>query len=36
MSAFHIFFASLIGWFDTADGFARHAQFRPDTPGLGR
>jgi len=34
--AFHIFFASHIGWFDTADEFARHAEFRPDTRGLGR
>ena len=31
---FHIFYASRIGWFDTADDLPRHARFRPDTRGL--
>ena len=31
---FHIFFASRIGWFDTADDLPRHDKFRPDTRGL--
>ena len=31
---FHIFHASRIGWFETADTLPRHAQFRPDTRGL--
>jgi hypothetical protein len=34
MPSFHIFFESRIGWFDTADDFDRHAQFRPGTRGL--
>jgi hypothetical protein len=32
--AFHIFRASKIGWFETADALPRHARFRPDTRGL--
>jgi hypothetical protein len=32
--AFHIFFASRVGWFDTADDSPRHDAFRPDTRGL--
>lgn len=32
--AFHIFRASRIGWFETADDLPRHARFRPDTRGL--
>ncbi|HEV2747812.1 MAG TPA: GFA family protein [Allosphingosinicella sp.] len=31
---FHIFWASRIGWFDTADRLPRHERFRPDTRGL--
>lgn len=31
---FHLFFASRIGWFDTADTHPRHDAFRPDTRGL--
>ena len=31
---FHIFRASKIGWFETADALPRHARFRPDTRGL--
>jgi hypothetical protein len=31
---FHIFYASKIGWFETADDLPRHARFRPDTRGL--
>jgi len=31
---FHIFHASRIGWFETADALPRHARFRPDTRGL--
>jgi hypothetical protein len=33
--AFHIWEASRIGWFDTADRLPRHARWRPDTVGLG-
>jgi hypothetical protein len=32
--AFHIFHASRIAWFDTADDLPRFARFRPDTRGL--
>jgi hypothetical protein len=32
--AFHIFFGSRIGWFDTADRDPRYFGFRPDTRGL--
>lgn len=32
---FHIWHASRIGWFETADALPRHARFRPDTRGLG-
>ena len=31
---FHIFYASRISWFETADDLPRHARFRPDTRGL--
>jgi len=31
---FHIFRASRIGWFETADDLPRHDRFRPDTRGL--
>jgi hypothetical protein len=31
---FHIFRASKIGWFETADDLPRHNRFRPDTRGL--
>ena len=31
---FHIFHASRIAWFDTADDLPRHEKFRPDTRGL--
>ena len=31
---FHIFRASRIGWFETADSLPRHDRFRPDTRGL--
>lgn len=31
---FHIFHASRIGWFDTADDLPRHDKFRPATRGL--
>ena len=31
---FHIFNASRIGWFETADTLPRHARFRPETRGL--
>jgi hypothetical protein len=31
---FHIFRASKIAWFETADDLPRHARFRPDTRGL--
>ena len=31
---YHIFVASRIGWFDTADDLPRHDKFRPDTRGL--
>lgn len=31
---FHIFHASRIGWFDTADDLPRHDRFRSDTRGL--
>ena len=31
---FHIFHASRVAWFDTADDLPRHARFRPDTRGL--
>ena len=31
---FHIFYASRIGWFETADDLPRHDRFRPDTRGL--
>ena len=32
--AFHIFHASRIAWFETADELPRHHRFRPDTRGL--
>jgi hypothetical protein len=31
---FHIFRASRIAWFETADELPRHDRFRPDTRGL--
>jgi hypothetical protein len=31
---FHIFRASRIAWFETADDLPRHERFRPDTRGL--
>jgi hypothetical protein len=31
---FHIFRASRIAWFETADGLPRHDRFRPETRGL--
>jgi len=31
---FHIFYASRIAWFETADDLPRHARFRPETRGL--
>ena len=31
---FHIFTASRIAWFETADALPRHEKFRPDTRGL--
>lgn len=31
---FHIFRASKVAWFDTADNLPRHDRFRPDTRGL--
>jgi hypothetical protein len=31
---FHIFHASKVGWFETADTLPRHDRFRPDTRGL--
>jgi hypothetical protein len=31
---FHIFRASKVAWFETADELPRHARFRPDTRGL--
>jgi hypothetical protein len=31
---FHIFHASRIAWFETADDLPRHDRFRPDTRGL--
>ena len=31
---FHIFHASRIAWFETADTLPRHDRFRPDTQGL--
>jgi hypothetical protein len=31
---FHIFRASKIAWFETADDLPRHGHFRPDTRGL--
>lgn len=31
---FHIFHASRIAWFETADALPRHDRFRPDTRGL--
>jgi hypothetical protein len=31
---FHIFYASKIAWFETADELPRHARFRSDTRGL--
>ena len=31
---FHIFRASRIAWFETADDLPRHEKFRPDTRGL--
>ena len=31
---FHIFHASRIAWFETADHLPRHERFRPDTRGL--
>jgi hypothetical protein len=32
---FHIFRASRVAWFETADDLPRHDRFRPDTRGLG-
>jgi hypothetical protein len=32
--AFHIFYASRIGWADAGDDLPRHEGFRPDTRGL--
>jgi hypothetical protein len=32
--AFHIFRASKVAWFETADDLPRHDRFRPDTRGL--
>jgi hypothetical protein len=32
--AFHIFHASRIAWFETADDLPRHDRFRPETRGL--
>jgi len=32
--AFHIFRASKVGWFETADDLPRHDRFRPGTRGL--
>ncbi|PWG01293.1 GFA family protein [Sphingosinicella humi] len=32
---FHIFYASKVAWFETADELPRHAEFRRDTRGLG-
>ena len=31
---FHIFTASKVSWFETADHFPRHERYRPDTRGL--
>ena len=31
---FHIFHASKVAWFETADELPRHDRFRPDTRGL--
>lgn len=31
---FHIFYASRVAWFETADELPRHDRFRPDTRGL--
>jgi hypothetical protein len=31
---FHIFHASKVAWFETADDLPRHDRFRPDTRGL--
>ena len=31
---FHIFHASKVAWFETADSLPRHEKFRPDTRGL--
>ena len=31
---FHIFHASKVGWFESADTLPRHDRFRPDTRGL--
>ena len=31
---FHIFYASKVSWFETADALPRHAKFRPETRGL--
>ena len=31
---FHIFHASKVAWFETADNLPRHDRFRPDTRGL--
>jgi hypothetical protein len=33
---FHIFRASKVDWFETADRLPRHDRFRPGTPGLDR
>jgi hypothetical protein len=32
--AFHIFYASKVAWFETADDLPRHDRFRPGTRGL--
>lgn len=32
--SFHIWIGSKIGWFDTSDGFSRHAGFRSHTRGM--
>ena len=31
---YHIFYASKVAWFETADALPRHDRFRPDTRGL--
>ena len=32
---FHIFYEERVPWFETTDDLPKHAQFRPDTRGLG-